>query len=887
MLSVRSFSAMKTLDNTALIVLGMHRSGTSVLTGALNLLGVPLGSSLMAAQADNVGGFWEHDEVVKVHDRLLAAFDSTWDDVCPLPARWWLTREARAFQHELSAILVREFSGEKLWALKDPRMCRLLPLWMPLLEELHTEPVFILATRSPLEIARSLAARNQMSGEKAMLLWLEHSIPAELETRDKCRIVISYDQLLMDAAGTLERIGKNTGVTYPRSVSISKEPLDEFIQPGRRHHCAAGDGDYLSEHVREAYSAMQAGAAGKEAEMRHRLTEIYQNWQASRQLYLPLLRRDALVQRVNHLEAALAAQSDLSREFISRFHATERRLRKRDAQIAELKAKRERDRTKLTTTKEKLRVMEASRAWKLVRPFAKSTRQTIQTDKQVPANPSLAKPQPPSVDARTIQFPVRDNIEVSIIIPVHNNLAYTLACLKSLAQNDDARRIEVIVIDDGSTDGTHETLSALQGVQYLRNETSVGFVGSCNRGAQAARGEYVLFLNNDTEVTAGWLSGLIETFRTRANVGMAGSKLVYPDGRLQEAGGLIFNDASGANIGKLGDPDDPEYNYLREVDYCSGASLMIPRALFHELGTFDERYAPCYYEDTDLAFKVRDRGLKVFYQPFSRVIHYEGATAGTDVEGGGSKKHQDTNRLIFFSRWASTLAKFPPPGADRRRERKILVVDEYLPAFDRDSGSLRMFNLLRILCELGYSVTFIPSRFQTSSSYSSELQKRGVRVLLPPRVASVEDYLKKEGDTWEAVILSRLAVARLLLDVAHHYAPTARLIYDTVDLHFLRLSREAELKEDPEARKQAALLKAEELHLIRGANETWVVTPRKSKWSRRNCPTRRCRWSRISTISTARPRLSRNGPGCCLSAGSSTRPMRMRRIGSSRKFTPW
>src|SRR5205085_3633807 len=195
-------------------------------------------------------------------------------------------------------------------------------------------------------------------------------------------------------------------------------------------------------------------------------------------------------------------------------------------------------------------------------------------------------------------------------IPVFNQLQFTQSSLASIQDNQADQSLEVIVVDDSSTDDTEETLRRIPGLVYLRNEENVGFVASCNRGAAKARGNYLVFLNNDTVVTAGWLSALHETFQFEPHAGLVGSKLIYSDGRLQEAGGIIWRDGSGWNRGKFQDAAKPEYNYLRDVDYCSAACIMIPKSVFESIGGFDAKYEPAYYEDVDLAFKLRRAGFK-------------------------------------------------------------------------------------------------------------------------------------------------------------------------------------------------------------------------------------------------------------------------------------
>jgi len=444
-------------------------------------------------------------------------------------------------------------------------------------------------------------------------------------------------------------------------------------------------------------------------------------------------------------------------------------------------------------------------------------------------NGSTAVPITPPAPTKPIEFPFRDSVDVSVIIPVFNQLQFTQSSLASIQDNQADQSLEVIVVDDSSTDGTEETLPRIPGLVYLRNEENVGFVASCNRGAAKARGNYLVFLNNDTVVTAGWLSALRETFQFEPHAGLVGSKLIYPDGRLQEAGGIIWRDGSGWNRGKFDDPRKPEYNFLREVDYCSAACLMLPKSLFQRIGGFDSRYVPAYYEDTDLAFKVRAAGFKVLYQPLSEVFHFEGATGGTDISTG-TKKHQEINRKAFAAKWKEALATKPANGDVAALEqlpqgyKRILIIDHSLPMPDRDSGSLRMFQILTILHQLGHRVTFIPHNLANIHPYASELRKHGIEVFLRPHITDVTAYIEAQAKKYDAVILSRCGTAKKHIGTVRLHAPRSHVIFDTVDLHFLRTAREAELTQKAEAKMLAEQTQEQEYSLIKEADETWVVS---------------------------------------------------------------
>ncbi len=485
-------------------------------------------------------------------------------------------------------------------------------------------------------------------------------------------------------------------------------------------------------------------------------------------------------------------------------------------------------------------------SWRTAHPEIKAIDQEIQSLRTYEAaearpGPSLSleapitqaesapAPRPPA-PPKPIAFPTHEEVEVSIIVPVYNQVDFTLSCLAAVQDNSGSLPYEVIVVDDCSTDATPELVAKLPGVTYLRSESNAGFISSCNRGAAAARGKYLVFLNNDTTVTDGWLTALHETFREQPRAGLVGSKLVYPDGRLQEAGGIIWRDGSGWNRGKFQDPASPEYNYLREMDYCSAASVMIPRELFMELGGFDRKYAPAYYEDTDLSFKVAARGLAVLYQPLSIVIHHEGITGGTDLSAG-AKKYQAINRSTFTNTWASVLAKKPENGDLSSWEqltpggRRILVIDHHLPMADKDSGSLRMFQILKILHHFGHRITFLPDNLADIPPYGDRLRRIGIEVMHHPYCKSVSGYLGEHGRGFDVIILSRCDFAVKHISAVRHLAPQAFLIFDTVDLHFLRQEREAALFQSEELKEGAKEKRQLEYDLIRQADQTWVVSP--------------------------------------------------------------
>lgn len=391
------------------------------------------------------------------------------------------------------------------------------------------------------------------------------------------------------------------------------------------------------------------------------------------------------------------------------------------------------------------------------------------------------------------------NPKVSIIISVYNQVKFTLNCLYTIEQHDKDIPKEIIIINDNSSDDTLYYLNKINGIRVINNAENLGFLKNVNKGIEAASGEYIYLLNNDVEVQDGYLKNLLKVFRDKENVGAVGSKLIFPDSTLQEAGCLIFEGSEIVNLGSCDAIDNPKFNYLRKVDYCSGCSLLFRKNNSDGyLNLLDEAFLPAYYEETDFCQRLKyEQGLDIYYQPKSEIVHYN------NVSYIGKDDLLEKNREVFKSRWNRFFSdkKFLSSGKINYnvhyRSPAILILEENMPKPDKDSGSRRLYEIIKILQKDEHRIILAVKNIEEQGDdfYIDFFRNIGVEVC--------KDYVNTKDEivtVTEQVMetLSYVNVIWIFRPLGFDYwfkkiknkISGKKIVYDMVDLHYLRMERE-------------------------------------------------------------------------------------------------
>jgi O-antigen biosynthesis protein len=438
------------------------------------------------------------------------------------------------------------------------------------------------------------------------------------------------------------------------------------------------------------------------------------------------------------------------------------------------------------------------------------------------------------ISGATIQFPRFEVPRVSILLVLHNRAELTLQCFTSILNSSEP--YEVVIVDNASTDDTRQLLKQVNGAHVIQNERNIHYLQACNQASKVARGEYLLLLNNDAQLQRHTLSSALKTFASAGDIGAVGGKIILPDGTLQEAGSIVWQDGSCLGYGRGDSPFNPKYMFRRDVDYCSAAFLLIRRAPFLEIGGFDEAYNPAYYEETDYCVKLWKEGKRVVYDPDATVLHYEFASLDSSQT---AIELQSRHRWSFVGKHAAWLeeqhksdAKNVLAASSRlpKHAKRILLLDDRVPHNVLGSGFPRSNRILWELVRMGHFVTCYPLSVPQEdwASVYHDIP-REVEVMVDHGPPLLEQFLRERKGYYDLIFVSRphnMAILKAILEKKPELCRAAELVYDAEALFSLRKIEEMRLKGRRLSPQDRQRLLDEEIRLAEGCDQIISVSER-------------------------------------------------------------
>jgi GT2 family glycosyltransferase/glycosyltransferase involved in cell wall biosynthesis len=445
------------------------------------------------------------------------------------------------------------------------------------------------------------------------------------------------------------------------------------------------------------------------------------------------------------------------------------------------------------------------------------------------------QPGPQAQAVTEVTLPRVEDPLVSVVMVLYGGAKLAKRAISALAENTDPS-YELILVDNASPDDSLARVEEhVSGARIIRNDSNRGFGAASNQGAHRARGRYACFLNSDALVQADWLPPLLETVAER-DVGAVVPMYLNENGTLQEAGSVVDSVGHAHMVGRDADPNDFRYRFRREVDFGSAACMLLSTGLFLELGGFDELFSPGYFEDTDLCFRLHERGLRTLYEPRSRVVHLMHGSGTSE----SARETMERNRGAFVDRWGERLARRPRvvqaasepsqmlAARDSEALERILVIDDRVPFADRGSGDPRMARMLGELAALWPSarITLLAATGLEAERYAEPLLQQGIEIVCPP--VDFNQWFRERRFHYGLAIVSRHTNMLRFGGFLNQTQPQALTVFDSEALTFHRLERQAEVLPPGERRNdvriQAAKARNSEIHAVQHADVVFVVT---------------------------------------------------------------
>ncbi|WFB35316.1 glycosyltransferase [Kiritimatiellota bacterium B12222] len=907
-------------------VLSMHRSGSSAMAGALDLLGLDCGNpeSLIVAKEDNPLGFWEQEPLQFLNDRLLRTLGRKWDTFAPLSDEEFCQLKSCS-AGEMRTLFQEIFDGHPYIVWKDPRNLLLFPLWKAVLEEEGYQVKVVLGIRHPAAVAQSLERRNGIPMIKAVAMWMGyHARVAEIVEGNECSVV-DYDRLLEDWQAELHRVFHELALPWPEDVPDAA--LDAFFRQDLRHNSSQAldvtalpfgmpveslyremlcfkKGGLFSEAFRETFSVYAAGSLAVVVDAEGEalaFDDLQAQMQALEKAYrnLEQTHADTQASRVACEAKLVDCQEDLEScevslaESETELDALRGHYRQLETWALHLQTQLKEQSQRVEFVSADLESLRTSWSWRLGAPLRAGGRglrlggrlvavvvhefpaawrllrneglrslmtqiyHRIQQERalsggeemglavQVPEKKRKSAKQEEGRKAVFVKeqqqvlerfleegdlldFTPTDRPRIAVVLVLYNRAELTFACLRSLLMHA-GEPIELILINNASTDKTSRLLEQVRGATVVHNNENLHFLKACNQARDLIESEYLLLLNNDARLCEGAISAGIRVFEQEERVGAVGGKIYLLDGLLQEAGSIIWNDGSCLGYGRGADPDAPEYNFRREVDFCSGAFLLTPTKLFKEVGGFDERFAPAYYEETDYCMRLRALGYSTFYEPKACIEHFEFASS---TEESDAIELQIRNREIFRELHQEALrSHFPPrvlgPALKARfatpARPRLLYIDDRIPHPELGSGFPRAQVILKMLVDLGVEITLIPLNFPHEDSYESahEVVSSRVEVMRGWGRAEIHRFLNGRHGYYDVVWVSRpdnMMLVDHFLEGKPEWKSGLKVVYDAEAVFSLREKAKAQLMGTPLSENEYQEKLRKEIGLTRHAD---------------------------------------------------------------------